>query len=89
MTQLDPNDIVRNYPGFRRYDEMLQDLIAMYDKLLKYNSTDSLAMTALLFPAVYTATQQLELQSDNAGFRMVGGRHGGTPPIGDHKHEGN
>jgi hypothetical protein len=66
MANLDP----RNLP--RSYSEMLQDIIAMHEKMKKYDGTNSRAMAFALVPAVVLAQEQLKEITDGAIKRMFG-----------------
>jgi hypothetical protein len=67
--KLDPRNLPRSYP------EMLQDIIALRDRLEKFDGTDARNMAYALGPAAAIAEDQLERLSRNAVKRMLGGDH--------------
>jgi hypothetical protein len=69
MSELDP----RYQP--RSYVEMLNDLVAMRDKMGEMDSTDARRMVVALAAAVTLADMQLERYAGNMVKRMVGGGH--------------
>jgi len=69
MSELDP----RYQP--RSYVEMLNDIIAMRDKMWEMDSTDARRMVVALTAAVTLADMQLERYADNMVKRMLGGGH--------------
>ena len=66
---LDPRTLPRSYP------EMLQDIIALRDRLAKFDGTDARNMAYALGPAAAIAEAQLERLTRNAVKRMIGGSH--------------
>lgn len=62
---LDPRHLPRSYP------EMLQDLIAIDDKFVKFGSRDAEHMRILLTPAIALAHSQLHKIARAAVKRMM------------------
>jgi len=67
--KLDPRNLPRSYP------EMLQDIIALRDRLEKFDGTDARNMAYALGPATAIAEAQLAKLTENAVKRMLGGSH--------------
>jgi len=64
--KLDPRNLPKSYP------EMLQDLIAMHERLELFDSTEAKNLALMLGPAVMVAESQLDRITENALKRIMG-----------------